>query len=250
MSIYTNGAALKYTPSPPKAAPDDGYPHNAAQTVEILESTWGDVKQLKALMCATTSLTFGERIEYSSTTTVPKRLPGRTFSDKCRTISSLRGINLGINTDDFFHIWLPGIKSTTGRIIRKKRQYPGVTLKVSKRDIRNASKRAPLRPDYVAIFCHQFAAHPSGLTQDATAGWLALPFGFSVSPAIFAMCTSAIQKVHRSGSAQDGSWSGWGAFWSEIFADEAIFVGADIGNILNETVTAWETACRGVSRGG
>ena len=177
---------------------------------------------------------------------MPKRLPDRTFSDKIRTVSDLRGVNLGVNAGDFFLIWLHGVKSTTERIIRKKRQYPGATIKVCKRDISNAPKRVPLHPDYVAIFCHQFAAQPSGLTQDATAGWISSPFGFAAAPAIFAICTEAIQKVNRSGQAHDGSWSGWSAFWAEIFADDAIFVEADIGNILNETVTAWETAYRGL----
>lgn len=40
MSVYTNGAAPRYTPVPPNAAPDDGYPHNADHTVKILESMW------------------------------------------------------------------------------------------------------------------------------------------------------------------------------------------------------------------
>ena len=59
------------------------------------------------------------------------------------------------------------------------------------------------------------------------------------------MCTDAIQKVHRSGQAQGGSWYGWGSFRSEIFAGDAIFAEADIGRILNETVSTWETACLG-----
>ena len=246
MSIYTNGAAPKYTPAPPKAAPDDGYPHNADHTVKILESMWGDIKLLKAFISATTSLTFGERIGYAPTTTAPKRLPGRTFSDKRRTISDLRRINLGVDTADFCPIWLPEIKDISERIIRKKRQYRGVPIKLRKRGISNAFKRVPLHPDCVAISCHQFASQSSGLEQDATVGWLALPFGLSASPAIIAMCTDAIQRVHHSGRALDGSWSGWGEFWSVIFAGDAIFVEADVGNILQETVGAWELACRGL----
>ena len=58
------------------------------------------------------------------------------------------------------------------------------------------------------------------------------------------MCTEAIQKVHHSGQAHDGS--GWGPFWSEIFADGAIFVDADVGSILEETVKRWEMDCVGL----
>ena len=244
MSIFTIGAAPKYDALPAKTVPGDGYPHNAAHTRKILESMWGDMRQLKVILCATTSLTFGERLEYSPTTTVPKRLPDRTFSSKSRIISDLRRINLGINTDDFFPIWLPDVKDITERIVRKKRQYPGYPIKLCKRDISNAFKRVPLHPDYIAIFCNQFERGASGLSHDATIGWLALPFGFSASPAIFAMCTDVIQRVHYSGRPSDGSWSGWGEFWSVIFVDDAIFSEAETQNVSNETVAAWETSCR------
>ena len=102
----------------------------------------------------------------------------------------------------------------------------------------------PSHPDYIAIFCHQFESGASGLSRDAAIGWLALPFGFAASTAIFEMCTDVIQRVHYSGRPLDGSWSGWGEFWSVIFADDAIFAEAEIANISNETVAAWETSCR------
>ena len=143
-------------------------------------------------------------------------------------------------------IWFPEIKNATERIIRKRRKYPGIPVKIPKRDISNAFKRVPLRPGYVAIFCHQFSAQSSGLAQDSIVGWLALPFGFAASPAIFAMCTDAIQKVHHIGKAHDGSWPGWEPFRSEIFDDDAIFVEADVGNILEETVKTRGGACRGL----
>ena len=60
------------------------------------------------------------------------------------------------------------------------------------------------------------------------------------------MCTDAIQRVHHSGRSQDGSWSGWGEFWSGIFVDDAIFAESDIGNIPLETVGDWESARRGL----
>ena len=58
------------------------------------------------------------------------------------------------------------------------------------------------------------------------------------------MCTDVIQRVHYSGRPLDGSWSGWEEFWSAIFVDDAIFVEAEIANLLTETVTAWGTSCR------
>ena len=82
MSIYTNGSMRNYTSIPPKPVPDDGYPHNAANTIKIMESAWVDLKHLKAIDCEATSLIYGERIGYIPDTTAPKRKPGRTFSGK------------------------------------------------------------------------------------------------------------------------------------------------------------------------
>ena len=100
-SIHTRGAMPAYRPMPPKHVPDDGYPHNPQHTMKILESLWGDVRQMKALLRSTSALIYGERLEYTPTTTVPKGLPDRTFGDKLRTISDLRSANLGIDTDGF-----------------------------------------------------------------------------------------------------------------------------------------------------
>ena len=73
---------------------------------------------------------------------------------------------MGVEKNDFFPIWMPEIGNITERIVRKKIQYPGIPAGVLKTDIRNAPKRTPLHPDYVAISRHQFAAHLSVLTQD------------------------------------------------------------------------------------
>ena len=128
-SIFANGSPPKYTSAPPKAVPGDGYPHNKARAAKILESMWGDIIQLKAFVCDTKSLIYGEPLEYIPTATVPNRLPDRKFSAKSRTISDLRRANLGIDTEDFFPIWLPEIKHIAERAIRTKRQNPGILVK-------------------------------------------------------------------------------------------------------------------------
>ena len=57
------------------------------------------------------------------------------------------------------------------------------------------------------------------------------------------MCAEAIQKAHRSAQARDGAWSGWGPRSSEIFAVDAIFAEADVGDILTETVEGLGDSC-------
>ena len=101
MSIYTDGAVPKYSPSPPKSAPGDGYPRNPDRNMKIMESARRDTLRVKSFIFETTSLTYGERLESIPATTVRKRMPDRSFSGRPRAISDLRMINLGVGTGDF-----------------------------------------------------------------------------------------------------------------------------------------------------
>ena len=153
-------------------------------------------------------------------------------------------MNSGIDATVFSPIWCPEVEDITERIVRKQRQPPGVPIKVRKRDISNAPKRAPLRTDYSAISRHQFDAESSQTGGDITLDWLAFPFGFSAAPAIFALCTEAIQRTHHCMESENGSWSGWEHFHLGISVVDDIFVEADIWHILQEVVAGWEWRCR------
>ena len=143
-----------------------------------------DAIGMESVVCATKSPVYSERLGYRPATAVPKRIPDRTFSGKSRTISDLRRVNLGVDTDELSPIWAPGIRRATDRIIRKKRQFPWVPVKECKRYVSNAFKRVLPRPDYVAIFCRQFDSAASGSEGDPARGWLARPVGVAAAPAI------------------------------------------------------------------
>ena len=81
-SIYTRRAMPTYHPLPPKPGPGDGYPNDSSLNLKIIESIWGDIRRRNVVLCATSSLIYRGRLGYNHTTTVPKRLPGRTFSDE------------------------------------------------------------------------------------------------------------------------------------------------------------------------
>ena len=57
----------------------------------------------------------------------------RAFSDKFLTISDIRMVNLGANTDEIFPIWLPGIRNIADRIMSKERQFQALVEKMRKR---------------------------------------------------------------------------------------------------------------------
>ena len=65
--------------------------------------------------------------------------------------------------------------------------------------------------------------------------WLALPIGFAASPAIFALCSEAMQRTHHIMESENGSWSGRERAHAEIFVDAAIFVEAGIGKYFTRS---------------
>ena len=72
----------------------------------------------------------------------------------------------------------------------------------------------------------------------------ALPFGFAASPAIFSMCADVVHWAHHGIRPKGGPWSGWGRFYSSLFADDAVFVDAEVCDILADTSEGWGTSCR------
>ena len=119
-------------------------------------------------------------------------------------------------------------------------------MKICKLDISNEFKRVPLRPDYCAIFRHQFDAESRKTGEDIALDCLAIHVGFSASPAIFAMRAEVTQRTHHIAESEDGSWSRWEPSHSEIFAGDAIFVVDGIGNIPTDVVKGWGWCCRGL----
>ena len=71
---------------------------------------WGDLVGLQAIVRASKSLIYSERLGYSPTTATPMRIPDMAFIDKSRTIYDIRRINLGLAPIELFPIWLPQIK--------------------------------------------------------------------------------------------------------------------------------------------
>ena len=104
MSIYTNGEAPRYEATPAKNAPLTKGTRAILEIRKIIESMRGNITSIEALVCSGESLIYSERLGYIPNASAPESLHGRTFSVKSRTISDLRRINLGLNTDDSFAI--------------------------------------------------------------------------------------------------------------------------------------------------
>ena len=130
MSIYINGAMPKYEGLPSNPTPDSGYPHGARNASIIAESIWGDVINLKSVVCAIKAMIYSKRLEYSTITAARKISTDRTFSGEFRTIADIRRINIFINTGDYSPIFLPEIKKIAGRIVWEKRQFPALDVQM------------------------------------------------------------------------------------------------------------------------
>ena len=84
----------------------------------------------------------------------------------------------GVEAEDFYSAWSSAVKGIAERISPDQRQYPGVKIKMRKRDISNSFSRAPLHPDMINLRCPQFEKDAIELDGNITVGWPGMPFGF------------------------------------------------------------------------
>ena len=77
------------------------------------------------------------------------------------------------------------------------RNAPGVPLRVTKRDAKDAFKRVASRPDCASIPpTEEFSGEDLRIPHDIVALWMALPFGRSDSPGYFQSCARLVAKLH------------------------------------------------------
>ena len=182
----------------------------------------------------------GGRIEFSPSHTALKRNPDRSFSSDCRAISDLRRINLWMNKSDTFPVFAPSISQICERVISLKTRYPGISVRIAKRDISGAFKRVPLHPDCSRVFVRSFDSVDLGTRFKCCIGFLALPYGFLASPSYFAMTTAPIQCIHQSFKPDDCARQDADRYSAFLYIDDSIFVEVNLGRRDDDCIALWE----------
>ena len=163
---------------------------------------------------------------------------------KTRHISDPRlEINERVTGDNRPACVIPRHQNIARRLLYFKRRYPGITLLVSKRDVKSAFKLVPVSVRGYAYMGYRFANYV-GI-------YLALFFGWRPSPANWGVIsTLAMQHVaaHRPASPGRGGPEG---FISSQYVGDGAFIEPRVGIRPWLASTLWETAMpKGIGLGG
>ena len=241
------GALPFYRGPPPEAPRPSGLPYDESKTIDMVKKIWKDVRLGRVFVM--TSHVAGKEapIIATPTTTVQKKLPGRTMSGDFWIISDLRLPNLFCDKDDYPPVKMTDIRQVAERAVAMKLKWPHVTIMCNKRDIDAAFKRVKVHPDMSVILCAEFSATKLGIEDDDASVlflYLTLPFGWRASPAYFSQVGEGITLAHRAFISHDPKRDGADYFSSLLFAGEAIFIEPVTGKRREMVISCWGHICR------
>ena len=124
--------------------------------------------------------------------------------------------------------------------------YPGMQLKVTKRDVDAAFRILRLHPALALAMVTEFPANHIGLATDIVCFYLAIPFGWSGSPSHFAFFGDTITYAHLQCGVGSSATLMRHAFRSALYVDGGIFVELNIPERLSATAHCWEWLTRGM----
>ena len=181
------------------------------------------------------------------TTTVQKRMLGRTPSTDFRTISDLRYPNMFCTKEDYPEVKMTDIAQIAEQVIATKLRWPGVPVLCNKRDIDAAFKRVRAHPDASVILCTEFNATLLGCEateQTIVFLYLALSCGWMGSPWYFSKIGEGFAMAHRDYSSGNPNRDGTERFDSHLFAGDAIFAEPTIWKRKEMVISRWGHVCR------
>ena len=243
MQLHRIGAIPTYRGVTPPVDRVRGLPHNPADTMQMMEKLWGFVREGKMFVCAQSGIPPGARILTSPSTTVAKKLPGRTLSVERRLIWDGRRVNIHCPKQDYWHLDTPSIHDLAVWVAQIKGEFPGMEVVGTKRDIDSAFTRIRLHPDSVRMFPTEFSLGPV-ISDNFIFFYLVLPFGFTGSPVIFGRVMKAVEWFHHQRGPNNPVQNGSMRFRSVIYVDDGMFLEPNIGLRPQQSVACWEKGAR------
>ena len=116
------GIMLEYYGPIPSSEHAPNYPHNRAQSVEILTKFWKLALDRKIFINSSCFNDGG--VETTPTTLAPERNPDRTLSADRRLISDLRRVNIHFDSKDCYPVVVPTVNQLADEILRLERLRP------------------------------------------------------------------------------------------------------------------------------
>ena len=208
---------------------------------------WKDIVNRRMFLCTTQTIKLDEQIEATPTTTVEKKNPDRSISTDKRIIADLRRVNLRFDTQQYYPVKVPTIQDITRWVLFLNQMYPGLKLKMTKRDVASAFRLLRLHPALAFVVIAEFPADHLLMNDDLVCVYLAMPFGWNGDPAHFARFGDAATRAHRRcGPLWATSTLMRHAFHSFMYVEDGIFVEVDVPERLSSTTRCWGYLAKGI----
>ena len=208
-----------------------------------MEKLWGYVRSEKMFARTQAGIPHGARLLASPSTTVAKKLPGRTVSPEKRLIWDGGRVNIHCPKTDYWHLDTPDIQELAVWVAQIKAEFPGIDVVGAKRDIDAAFTRVRVHPDSARMFATEFCLGPRK-EDNLIFMYIVSPFGFTGSPGIFGRVTMGVGWLHQQtgpmNPIRDGAWR----FRSLIFVDGGMFLEPNIGTRPAQSVACFEHGAR------
>ena len=178
IDVLRTGVRAVYGGHPPIPPRRRGLPYkmkDSETTTLILSKLWKDIFKRRMFLCTTRTVKLNELIEATPTTTVEKKNPDRSISKDRRVIADLRRVNLKFDTCQYYPIEAPSVHDIARWILALTHRYPGLDLKLTKRDVASAFRLLRLHPALSLVMVTEFPANHVLLDDD-----LVCVFGYAV----------------------------------------------------------------------
>ena len=205
-----------------------------------------DVKKHRVLVTRKNNKNLGVTVS-SPFEAVDKMLPDRTIAAEKRVVHDQRGVNK--DTDKTWHFF-PALQPTHQQIARRvlwhKTRYPGIEVRISKRDIAGAFRLLWVAPKDVHLFAGDLPWKENMMEEgdclepgekgqhphngcDMTVIYLVSSFGFSGSPGEWTAFGRATEEYHRAHRPGQPRRDGAAGFDSKILVDDCVLVEPMLG---------------------
>ena len=215
------------------------HPRARANMDQVFKQLMKDVAKHRVLV-ADADLPQLSHVVSSPFETVPKMLPNRTLSTEVRLVHDQRQVNTG--TDKVLHP--PAVQPTHEQIVRRilwlKARFPGVEVKLAKKDVAGAFRLLWVDPRDVELFGGDLPWQPESMgscsdtskpgdARTITVLYLVSSFGFSGSPGEWNVWGRATEELHRSHRPQQSRRDGAVHFDGKILVDDMVLVEPVLG---------------------
>lgn len=121
-----------------------------------------------------------------------------------------------------------------------ERAYPNIPTECTERDINSVFRQIRLQPADCSLFSTEFRGSLLGVDFDIIVGYMALPFGWTGAPGIFASIDELITRHRNLSSPANVIWD-WGLpFRIHSFVYGGALIVPTHARRLEQTAAAWE----------